>query len=44
MSVPAGNDAVTQNADSFVAGATAVNAGTGDITCPAGNDFRARSR
>jgi hypothetical protein len=41
LSVTTSNDAVTQTADVFVAGATTVNAGTGDITLSrAGNDFQ----
>ena len=41
LSVTTSNDAVTQNADVFVAGATVVSAGTGDITLArGGNDFQ----
>ena len=41
LSVTTSNDAVTQSADAFVAGATVVNAGTADITLArAGNDFQ----
>ena len=41
LNVTTNNDAVTQSADAFVAGATIVNAGTADVTLPrAGNDFQ----
>ena len=41
LSVTTSNDAVTQSADAFVAGATVVNAGTADITLARpGNDFQ----
>ena len=41
LSVSTSNDAVTQNANVFVAGATTVTAGSADITLArAGNDFQ----
>jgi hypothetical protein len=41
LNVSTSNDAITQTADAFVAGATVVNAGTADIALArAGNDFQ----